>query len=73
MVEKVEGLGCDCLSFTWWTESTRFVETTWIYEEPLISNFLQSAIVFFIIAYSYMTPTARSDGFIIAQYEFATV
>ncbi|EJD02206.1 phospholipid-translocating P-type ATPase [Fomitiporia mediterranea MF3/22] len=33
---------------------------------------LQSAIIFFLITYSYFMPTARPDGFDVAQYEFAT-
>ena len=34
---------------------------------------VQSAIVFFLILYSYFSPTARPDGYGVAQYEFATV
>lgn len=34
---------------------------------------LQSAILFFIITYSYFSPSARSDGYGVGQFEFATV
>lgn len=33
----------------------------------------QSAVVFFLILYAYFSPTARTDGYDVAQYEFATV
>ena len=33
---------------------------------------LQSAIIFFIILYGYFSPSARNDGFDVAQYEFST-
>ncbi|KAL1937625.1 hypothetical protein VTO73DRAFT_13011 [Trametes versicolor] len=32
----------------------------------------QSAVIFFLILYSYMSTSARSDGFDVAQYEFST-
>ena len=34
---------------------------------------LQSAIIYFIILYTYAVPTSRSDGYDVAQYEFSTV
>ncbi len=33
---------------------------------------LQSAVVFFILLYGYFSPSARNDGFDVAQYEFST-
>lgn len=33
---------------------------------------LQSAIIFFIILYGYFSPSARNDGFDVAQNEFST-
>jgi len=32
----------------------------------------QSAVIFFLVNYTYFTPTARTDGYDVAQYEFAT-
>jgi phospholipid-translocating ATPase len=32
----------------------------------------QSAVIFFIILYAYFSPSARNDGFDVAQYEFST-
>ncbi|KAI0053960.1 phospholipid-translocating P-type ATPase [Auriscalpium vulgare] len=39
----------------------------------MVEGVVQSAIVFFIILYGYFSPTARNDGYDVAQYEFATV
>ena len=33
----------------------------------------QSAIIFFLLLYTYDTTTSRSDGYNVYQYEFATV
>ena len=38
-----------------------------------VLTLFQSAIIFFILNYSYFSPTARPDGYDIAQYEYATV
>jgi phospholipid-translocating ATPase len=32
----------------------------------------QSAIIYFILLYGYFSPSARNDGYDVAQYEFAT-
>lgn len=34
---------------------------------------LQSAVVFFLILYSYISTTSRKDGYDIYMYEFSTV
>ncbi|KAJ7811640.1 phospholipid-translocating ATPase [Mycena olivaceomarginata] len=33
---------------------------------------VQSAVIFFFIRYAYNTPTSRSDGYAVYQYEFST-
>ena len=33
----------------------------------------QSVVIYFIINYAYFSPTARADGYDVAQYEFTTV
>ncbi|KAF7295629.1 Phospholipid-transporting ATPase [Mycena indigotica] len=38
----------------------------------MLDGVVQSAIIFFIIRYTYATTTARSDGYNVYQYEFAT-
>jgi len=35
--------------------------------------FLQSLVIFFIITYTYTSPSARSDGYDVYLYEFSTV
>lgn len=40
--------------------------------EP-ITHISKTAVVFFIVTYAYFSPTARPDGYGVAQYEFATV
>jgi len=42
--------------------SSQFVLTT-----------LQSAIIYFLILYTYKSTTSRADGFDVYQYEFSTV
>jgi len=37
----------------------------------MVDGIYQSAVVFFLIAFTYMTTTTRPDGFAIPQYEFA--
>lgn len=46
-----------------------------IYTLPTLQmlTHLQSAIIYFIILYTYAVPTSRSDGYDVAQYEFSTV
>ncbi|KAJ3576886.1 hypothetical protein NP233_g123 [Leucocoprinus birnbaumii] len=39
----------------------------------MFDGVMQSAIIFFLILYSYATTTARPDGFAISTYEFSTV
>ncbi|KZT27329.1 phospholipid-translocating ATPase [Neolentinus lepideus HHB14362 ss-1] len=39
----------------------------------MFDGFVQSAVIFFLIFYSYNTTTARNDGYEVAQYEFSTV
>lgn len=34
---------------------------------------VQSAIVFFLVLYAYFSPSSRTDGYDVAQYEFGTV
>jgi phospholipid-translocating ATPase len=38
----------------------------------MFEGVVQSAVVFFIILYGYFSPSARNDGFDVAQYEFST-
>ncbi len=42
-------------------------------ERVLIASFPQSAIVYFIICYAYVTTSARTDGYNVGQYEMSTV
>jgi phospholipid-translocating ATPase len=32
----------------------------------------QSAIIYFILLYAYFSPSARNDGYDVAEYEFST-
>lgn len=41
-------------------------------DERVTRCILQSAIIFFILAYAYFSRSARNDGFDVAQYEFST-
>ena len=43
------------------------------YKHVLMKAPFQSAVVFFLILYAYVTPTARTDGFGVGLYEFSTV
>ncbi|KAH9043367.1 phospholipid-translocating P-type ATPase [Lactarius pseudohatsudake] len=38
----------------------------------MLDGVVQSAIIFFILLYGYFSPSARNDGFGVAQYEFST-
>ncbi|KAK7038221.1 phospholipid-transporting ATPase [Favolaschia claudopus] len=38
----------------------------------MLDGILQSLIIFFFIRFAYNSPTARSDGYAVYQYEFAT-
>jgi phospholipid-translocating ATPase len=38
----------------------------------MFEGVLQSAVIFFILLYGYFSPSARKDGFDVAQYEFST-
>jgi phospholipid-translocating ATPase len=38
----------------------------------MIDGIYQSAVIYFIIQYAYFSPTARSDGYGVALYEFST-
>jgi phospholipid-translocating ATPase len=38
----------------------------------MFEGVIQSAIIFFVILYAYFSPSARNDGFDVAQYEFST-
>jgi len=38
----------------------------------MLEGVVQSAIIFFILLYGYFSPSARNDGYDVAQYEFAT-
>jgi len=41
--------------------------------QSLILGLYQSAVIYFLIAYTYMTESARPDGYQVGQFEFATV
>ncbi|TFK36361.1 hypothetical protein BDQ12DRAFT_686784 [Crucibulum laeve] len=45
----------------------------WWFVVYMFDGVLQSAIIFFLILYTYFTTTARPDGYQIALYEFSTV
>ncbi|KAJ7080403.1 hypothetical protein B0H15DRAFT_1025227 [Mycena belliarum] len=38
----------------------------------MLDGLFQSAIIFFLVKYTYQTTTARADGFAVYQYEFST-
>ncbi|CAA7271006.1 unnamed protein product [Cyclocybe aegerita] len=39
----------------------------------MIDGVMQSAVIYFLILYTYMSPTAREDGYDVYLYEFSTV
>ncbi|KAJ3502673.1 hypothetical protein NLJ89_g8781 [Agrocybe chaxingu] len=39
----------------------------------MIDGVVQSAVIYFLILYTYMSPTAREDGYDVYLYEFSTV
>lgn len=39
---------------------------------PTMLIFLQSVVIFFLLLYTYITISSRSDGFAVYQFEFST-